>query len=66
MTHEDSDATYRVIRQDSNGMHYVEETNLTQEAATAFARRREKEIGDHHQTIWTQKISDPLPQPCVP
>lgn len=55
--------TFVVIRQDSNGNHFVEAKSLSKECADVFLDRRQREIGDHHQTIWKQNAELPLPQP---
>ena len=57
--------SFNIIRQDSNGNHFLEERNLSEEAADAFLERRTKEIGDHHQTIWKQNAEEPLPEPIL-
>lgn len=54
---------FHIIRQDSNGNHFLEERNLSEQAADAFLQKRQKEIGDHHQTIWKQSTELPLPEP---
>lgn len=53
---------FHVIRQDSNGNHFFEGQNLSQEHASALLDKRQKEIGDHHQTVWKQDASLPLPE----
>jgi len=55
--------TFHVIRQDSNGNHFLERENIGEKLADEFLKARIEEIGDHHQTIWKQDSTLPLPSP---
>jgi hypothetical protein len=52
---------WRVVRQDSNGARVVEADSLTEEAARAFAERRERQIGHHKQTVWHERMPPKAP-----
>lgn len=53
---------FHVIRQDGNGNHFFEAQSLSEELAIALLDKRQKEIGDHHQTVWKQDADLPLPE----
>lgn len=53
---------WRVVRQDSNGVQAVERERLTREAADAFVKLRTKQIGDHKQTVWAERMPEPEPK----
>ena len=59
----DPEKKFHVIRQDSNGNHFFEGESLSEEHANALLEKRQEEIGDHHQTVWKQDSSQPLPNP---
>ena len=51
-----SSTFWRVVRMDTNGVTYEEAKNLDEEEAREMARRRDAEIGSHHQTIWAEEM----------
>jgi len=57
---------WRIIRQDSGGNRFIEHEHLSEIAAQKFVDTREKMIGDHHQTVWKQKMSEDAPYPHWP
>jgi|GEM_PF-6738253 len=56
---------WRIIRQDSNGNRFIEAKDLTDIAANCFVETREKQIGDHHQTVWKQIQAEAAPYPEI-
>ncbi len=60
----DLEKGWRVVRQDSNGAQVVEQDNIGEAAAKAFAQKREEQIGHHKQTVWYERVPDPKPKPA--
>lgn len=55
---------WRVVRQDTNGAQVVELDNTGEEAARAFAQKREEQIGHHKQTVWHERVPENKPRPA--
>lgn len=54
---------WRVLRQDTHGVKYPHCEEVSQDYAERYTAALAAMIGDHHQTVWFEKMPGPNAQP---